>query len=36
VINHDDDLEQTVANVACVIAAERLRINRQPIDLGSG
>jgi guanylate kinase len=35
VVNHDDDLEQTVANVACVISAERLRINRQPIDLGS-
>jgi guanylate kinase len=36
VVNHEDDLEQAVANVACVISAERLRINRQPIDLASG
>ncbi len=34
VVNHDHDLEGTVANVASVISAERLRINRQPIDLG--
>jgi guanylate kinase len=33
VVNHDDDLDGTVADVACVISAERLRINRQPIDL---
>lgn len=34
VVNHDQDLAGTVANVACVISAERLRIYRQPIDLG--
>lgn len=34
VVNHDGDLEETVGGVACVISAERLRINRQPIDLG--
>jgi guanylate kinase len=35
VVNHDHDLEATVADVACVISAERLRINRQPIDLSA-
>ena len=34
VINHEGDLDGTVGDVACVISAERLRINRQPIDLG--
>jgi guanylate kinase len=35
VVNHDHDLKKTVADVACVISAERLRINRQPIDLSA-
>lgn len=34
VINHEGDLDGTVGDVACVISAERLRISRQPIDLG--
>lgn len=34
VINHEGDLDSTVGDVGCVISAERLRINRQPIDLG--
>jgi guanylate kinase len=33
VVNRDDDLPGTIASVACVISAERLRINRQPINL---
>jgi guanylate kinase len=33
VVNHDQDLDETVSDVRCVIAAERLRISRQPIDL---
>jgi guanylate kinase len=33
VVNRDDDLRGTIASVACVISAERLRINRQPINL---
>jgi guanylate kinase len=34
VVNRDDDLETAVQSVACIITAERLRIHRQPIDLG--
>lgn len=33
VVNHDSDLKEAVSDVACVISAERLRINRQPVDL---
>jgi guanylate kinase len=34
VVNRDDDVETAVESVACIITAERLRIHRQPIDLG--
>lgn len=34
VVNQDHNLDEAVSNVACVISAERLRIMRQPIDLG--
>lgn len=33
VVNHDDDLDGTVANVACVITAERLRVERPAVFL---
>ncbi|HEX6506728.1 MAG TPA: guanylate kinase, partial [Chloroflexota bacterium] len=35
VVNREDDLDQAVSDVACIISAERLRTNRQPIDLSA-
>ncbi len=34
VVNRDDDLDYAVHSVACIIAAERLRTHRQPLNLG--
>ena len=36
VVNHDSDLTEAVSDVACIISAERLRINRLPVDLANG
>jgi guanylate kinase len=36
VVNADDDLAGAVHAVSCIVSAERLRIDRQPIEFSAG